>query len=162
MFIEDFNAIVEGASRGDSWEWFNYHIKIVDLDIPKDAGTLFDGVNNYELFKITRDFREFQEIEFPLNKVRNLNWNLSSCPGVILPYLGHRPLHTIQIPRAVFVDDGRIFIERHMKEKEKYLESLAKSYLPFIGSRFKNKEVVLETVNKKHKDYLLSLNQRFH
>jgi len=148
--IDDFNAIIEGTYAD---EWRRHNLKITLLDIPKNTISLNDETYMYHLYGRTEDFKSIQrgvledgssERDIVRKNIESLSW----CPGIVLPYRGGIP-NILERPRAVFMEDGRIFVEGNMVKDGLYLESLNKLVLQ-AGEIFGHKAEILRHLNGTH------------
>jgi len=111
--IGRFNAVIEGTFH-DEWTRFNY--KIVQIDVPVRTSVINDVTYKYGLAAVarTKDFQSVIETSEIAEEREVKIDSLGFCNGVVLPYRGGIP-NLLERPRTVFMRDGRIFVERHMR-----------------------------------------------
>ena len=117
--IQDFNVVVEGTWMGD---WRNTHYKLARLEVPENAKTINDEDLTYSPFG-----REESEKSAEEDALETKVDSLAFCKGVVLPCKGGVFPNVLDRPRAIFLKDGRIFIEKEMAKDQEYLKTIQRS-----------------------------------
>lgn len=131
MTEHKFNAVIEGCFN-DAWN--NHHYKLAQLDIPSNISYLRDGVYIYKLYANTTDFKEIAETNGNLEDLEANILSLSSCKGVIVSAWIGKDNH-LSRPRAIFLRDGRIFLEEVLYNNKSYTQTINSS-LEFAKQTF--------------------------
>lgn len=133
--VEDFNAVIEGAYHGE-WNTLNY--KVTQIDISENTAVLNDGSYRFRLYGKTGNFENMQEVRETGDLEADIN-NLTFHEGVTLPHHGGIP-NILERPRAICMQDGRVYVDEKMIKKPEYLQAL-----PYIiktaGEIFNSDEV---------------------
>lgn len=118
-FLEDFDSVIVGTYEGES----NFYYKIADLDMDSRKNTMYsrvtkidDNFAKYILFgQADKDFNSYKELDLEESEHDLCSYIsfLGTWPGPILNKKeGQRD--DLEIPEAVFVIDGRIFIGKRL------------------------------------------------
>ncbi len=152
--IPAFDAIIEGTPAGDMYD---STFKLIGLDVAENTNILNDGINRY-LFHGTITYSGVNRDSSFLNpEETDIGQPLSSYPGAILTEYTESKISSnavLEYPRAVFLEDGRIFIRENLDQDyhlkwlpdilkitikmfEEDYESLAVEYQKIIGPQIK-------------------------
>jgi len=148
-----FDAVVEGIScnfRESSC------YKLVLLNIPEKVEILNDGVYNYDLHYKAEDFRIVRDL-FPDEVIRGLEARvnfLGLCEGIIFSINRRSFGRMLDRPRAVFMRNGRIYIERSLRHDEAYLKGKVPSIIGVVRRIFEspNYSKFCEEITKNNGD----------
>ena len=141
---EPFNAVIEGSFHD---EWWSFHYKIAQLEIPKRATILNDSTHRYKLYGITDDFKYIRGAEDSSDGLEFLmdfkvGHDLATCEGVLLPHDKKLDHSYMMRPRAVVLRDGRIYIDDSMRLIwVEYSNAVHSSIIQTAGGMFKTKKL---------------------
>ncbi len=127
MTEQAFNAIIEGTFADD---WSNFHHKLASLDIPAGIRMLSEGqegrYTHYVLYGIILPNRDPYKVIMETSPAEIVK-PLSDLEGIVLPYAGGSFPHVLDRPRAVYLRDGRVFVECDMLKNDEYLDAILSS-----------------------------------
>ncbi|RLG73007.1 MAG: hypothetical protein DRO11_00770 [Methanobacteriota archaeon] len=113
-------TVVEGSFMDD---WHKMFLMPTDIQVPKDIG-LIEVLNGKYRFKLVYLYNpETKQYEEQSGEGENIDLGCD--------LIWHRGM-LIEVPRAVIVDDGRVYISEDMMKKKEYVEKLISEVVPNI------------------------------
>jgi hypothetical protein len=77
------------------------------------------------LYGKTEDFQSIQKTNSEADGLEAKTDSLSICSGLVLPFIGGAFPQALDAARAVFMNDGRVFVSESMLTDEKYLAAIS-------------------------------------
>lgn len=144
-----FDAVIEGDFLGDPGGSF---FKLARLAVPPEATVLKSRPERFILHGKTADYRTLQLVGSDIAPREVHIADVAEGPGLTLPYHdGGFNMNLLSDPDAIFLDDGRVYVEQRARLDQKYVAGIA-SLLPQVGELFRGAEadVWWQSVSQNH------------